>query len=80
MLTKKQAIRILNEEIDYEEKMSANLIDVSLNEIKNIPVLSKDEKEEVIQNLKIMKEETEQHKNLLGQLIDEVSKGDLDDY
>ena len=71
-MNQEDALKILNKERDYEEKISKDIIyflEISLPSIKG---LSKEELEEIDDKLKIIEKDSIRHMNMFEKLIDFV--------
>jgi len=79
MLTKEQALTVLKEEKEYEEKMFRGLVEVSVKEIKESDLTEK-EQNEILEMVKHMIEETTEHEKIVDYLIKYVEVSDKDGF
>ncbi len=80
MLDRKQAVRILNEDKEYEEKMFKALAEIPTADLKKNEMLDENEKEEVVEILKTMTNDTVKHERMIDGLIKYVEGGDKDEF
>jgi len=80
MLTKGQAVRILQEDLDYEEKMFDGLVSVTLEDMKRTKLLKDSEIAEIERMLNVMIQDTKKHESMLNGLIEYAGKGGKDDF
>lgn len=80
MLNKAQAIKILDEDKDYEEKMFRELAKISINDLMKNDMLDDREKDEIIEILKVMVSDTLNHEKMIDYLIKYVYKRSKDEY
>ncbi len=80
MLSKVQAVKIFNEEKKYEEKMFKSLAGISISKLRKNKMLDDHEKEEIIEILKVMVNDTLEHEKLIDYLIKYVDEGGKDEF
>ncbi len=80
MLTKGQALVILNEEKDYEEKMFRELVEVSVTKLNETEKLTDGERDDILDMIKHMMKDTVDHENTIEYLIKYVEVSEKDGF
>lgn len=80
MVVKEEALIELRKDREYEEKIFLNLSDFILFNLESLEDVNLKEKEKIKSHLKILMEDTINHKDLFNMLIDYILKSNKDIY
>ncbi|NQU94636.1 MAG: hypothetical protein HQ549_00170 [Candidatus Omnitrophica bacterium] len=80
MITKEKLLAALNELIDVEEGMVTLFANFSKAILKHAGEIEKDRKEEMTKMLSYLYRDSSKHKEMVDNMIEEVSKGTKNEY
>jgi len=80
MVSKRETLKILQKEYEYEDQLMKDLANFYIYNLKNIPDLSEREKKILIEKLTQIKNESEGHRNSFNELIKYVTENGADNY
>jgi hypothetical protein len=80
MVSKEDVLKELSKDRNYEEEISKNILYYFLDSLDEVDFLTNEEKETIISQMKIIRDESVIHKNIFNELLNYVLENGKDEY